>query len=586
MSVQFAPDIADEEQVAARWLAAFAKALSAHDAAAAASLFVPDGHWRDVLAFTWDIGTKTGRSAIEAALRPTLSRARAVDFRIPPSRTPPRSARRAGTDCIETIFEFDTAFGHGNAVVRLVEAGGMWRAWTLLTTLEELHGWPDGRPREVSDAERYSRDFGGDNWLDQRRKVLEYADRDPTVLVVGGGQAGLAIAARLRALDVDTLIVDRHERIGDNWRKRYHSLTLHNEVHVNHLPLMPFPPTFPVFIPKDKLANWFEAYVENLDLNYWAGTALASGSHDEKTGRWTVTLKRSDGSERTLHPRHVVFATGVSAIPVCPRIPGLDTFAGAVMHSGDYTTGAAWKGRRAIVLGTGNSGHDVAQDLCASGVDVTIVQRSPTYIVSIREAQKVYSIYTEGLPFEDCDLLAAAMPYPVLQRAYQLSTAEMRKVDRELLAGLEKRGFRLTFGEDDTGFQMMYLRRGGGYYFNVGCSDMIVDGRVKLLQYDVIDRFVPEGVRLEDGSLREAELLVVATGYKNQQETVRAFLGDTIADRIGPVWGFDPGGELANMWKPTPQPGLWFTAGSLAQCRIYSRYLALQIKAREEGLLA
>jgi putative flavoprotein involved in K+ transport len=585
MSLQFVADREDAEAIAEKWLAALARALAAQDSSAVAAQFVPDGHWRDVLAFTWDIQTHSGRAAIKAALEPVLRRTQARDLHIPGGRMAPHFVRRAGTECLELIFEFDTAFGHGNAVARLVKTGGAWRAWILLTTLEELHGWPDGRPREVDDAERYSRDFGGDNWLDQRQKAREYADRDPAVLVVGGGQAGLAIAARLRALDVDTLIVDRHDRIGDNWRKRYHSLTLHNEVHVNHLPLMPFPPTFPVFIPKDKLANWFEAYVENLDLNYWTDTALTSGSYDERTGHWTVTMKRSDGSERILHPRHVVFATGVSAIPVWPRIPGLDDFAGAVMHSGDYTTGAAWKGRKAIVMGTGNSGHDVAQDLCASGADVTIVQRSPTYIVSIREAQKVYSIYTEGLPFEDCDLLAAAMPYPVLRRAYQLSTAEMRKVDHELLTGLEKRGFRVTFGEDDTGFQMMYLRRGGGYYFNVGCSDMIVDGRVKLLQYDAIDRFVPEGAKLKDGTLREADLLVVATGYKNQQETVRAFLGDAIADRIGPVWGFDQGGELANMWKPTPQPGLWFTAGSLAQCRIYSRYLALQIKAREEGLV-
>jgi cation diffusion facilitator CzcD-associated flavoprotein CzcO len=286
-----------------------------------------------------------------------------------------------------------------------------------------------------------------------------------------------------------------------------------------------------------------------------------------------------------MKPRHIVVATGVSGIPVWPDVPGLDAFGGAVMHSGQYTSGADWKGRKAMVIGTGNSGHDVAQDLCASGVDTTIVQRSPTYIVSIREAQKVYATYSEGLPFEDCDLLATSMPYPVLRRAYQLSTAEMREVDRDLLKGLEKRGFKLTYGEDDTGFQMMYLRRGGGYYFNVGCSDMIVDGRVGLLQYDTIDRFEPDGVVLKDGTKKPLDLVVVATGYESQQEFVRATLGNDVAERIGPVWGFDEGGELRNMWGPTKQPGLWFTAGSLAQCRFYSRYLALQIKAREDGLL-
>jgi putative flavoprotein involved in K+ transport len=90
---------------------------------------------------------------------------------------------------------------------------------------------------------------------------------------------------------------------------------------------------------------------------------------------------------------------------------------------------------------------------------------------------------------------------------------------------------------------------------------------------------------MRDERLVPADLLVLATGYLSQQETVRRYLGDAVADRIGPVWGFDDGGELRNMWRRTAQPGLWFTAGSLAQCRIFSRYLALQIKALEEGLV-
>lgn len=255
------------------------------------------------------------------------------------------------------------------------------------------------------------------------------------------------------------------------------------------------------------------------------------------------------------------------------------------MHSGDFKRAEQWNGREALVLGTGTSGHDVAQQLAAHGAEVTIIQRSKTYVVSLKEAQSVYAVYSEGIPFGDCDLLATSFPYPVLQRSYRLSTEKGLKVDKALLDALEKRGFRLWAGEDDTGFQMMYLRRGGGYYFNVGCSELIIAGKVKLLQFSDIDRFVPEGVRLKDGSLAPAELLVLATGYKNQQEAVRRYLGDAIADRIGPVWGFDDGGELRNIWRVTAQPGLWFTAGSLAQCRIFSRTLALQIKALEEGLV-
>ena len=568
------------------WLERFEAALQANDAAAAAELFLSDGLWRDVLAFTWTIQTMAGRAAIEATLGETLARTRPRNFSFPAQRTPPRWLSRAGTEAIEAIFAFETAFGPGNGVLRLVpdpQAPAQLRAWTVNTNLHELRGYEEEFKRRAEPDS--TRDFGAANWSDRLIKQRAFADRDPVVLVVGGGQAGLSIAARLQQLGIDTLIVDRHARVGDNWRTRYHSLTLHNEVHVNHLPYLPFPPTFPVYIPKDKLADWFEFYVEALELNFWTGTALVAGSYDEARRQWNVTLKRSDGSERVMHPRHLIFATGVSSIPSTPDLPGLDDFNGTVVHSGDFKNAAHWQGRKALVLGSGTSGHDVAQELQAHGADVTIIQRGKTYVVSLKEAQSVYAIYSEGIPFEDCDLLATSFPYPVLQRAYQLSTAKGKMVDRKLIKALEARGFKIWYGEDETGFQMMYLRYGGGYYFNVGCSELIIAGKIKLLQFSDFDKFVADGARRRDGTAVPAELLVLATGYKNQQDTVRAYLGDTIADKIGPVWGFDEGGELRNMWKRTAQEGLWFTAGSLAQCRIFSRYLAIQIKALEEGLL-
>ena len=586
--------IADRKQATApadaqRWLETFQTALQAKDMAAAADLFLADGLWRDVLAFTWTIRTMSGRPAIESTLRETLARTDPKNFHLPAHRTPPRWVTRAGTETIEALFEFETAFGPGAGVVRLVpdpQMSSRLRAWTIVTTLEELRGHEEKFKKRAAEAGDGIRDFGAANWSDRLARARTYADHDPAVIVVGGGQAGLSIAARLHQLGIDTLIVDRHARIGDNWRTRYHSLTLHNEVYVNHLPYLPFPPTFPVYIPKDKLANWFEFYVEAMELNFWTSTELVAGTYDDKRREWRVTLRRADGSERTMRPRHLIFATGVSSIPYTPDLPGLDSFAGTKVHSGDFKNAAQWKGRKALVLGSGTSGHDVAQELHAHGADVTIIQRSKTYVVSLKEAQSVYAIYSEGIPFEDCDLLATSFPYPVLQRSYQISTAKGREVDKALREGLEKCGFRLHFGEDETGFQMMYLRRGGGYYFNVGCSDLIMSGAVHLLQYADIETFVAEGARLRDGRVVPAELLVLATGYKNQQETVRLYLGGAIADRIGPVWGFDDGGELRNMWRQTAQPGLWFTAGSLAQCRIFSRYLALQIKALELGLVS
>lgn len=579
-------DATTAEELASGWLRNLEDALARSDVEAATGLFLLDGHWRDVLAFTWHLHTFTGAEQVGAALAQTLGETAPTSFRLQ-QRTPPRTVRRAGVEAVEALFDFDTAVGSGSGVVRLVrDEHGDLRAWTLLTALQELTGFEERLGKRRPRGAEYSRNFGGDNWLDQRLAAQEYRNADPTVLIVGGGQAGLGVAARLKQLDVDTLIVDRMERVGDNWRKRYHSLTLHNEVWVNSLPYVPFPETWPVYVPKDKLANWFESYIETMELNFWTSTEFVRGAYDEQAHRWNVLLRRGDGTERVMHPQHVVMAWGVSGVPSTPDIPGLRDFEGAVMHSSGFTDGSSFGGRKALVFGTGNSAHDVAQDLYSHGADVTMVQRSSTTVVNVEPtAQKVYSLYSEGPPIEDCDLLLASVPYPMLKRSYQLLARDMAEADRELVEGLEGVGFRTDWGQDETGFQMKYLRRGGGYYLNVGCSDLIIEGKVGLLQYTDVERIIPDGVLLRDASKVPSDLIVLATGYKSQQDLVRMVCGDGIADRVGPVWGFDAEGELRNMWKRTPQEGLWFMAGSLAQCRIFSRYLALQIKAVEEGLI-
>ncbi|WP_339036646.1 NAD(P)/FAD-dependent oxidoreductase [Bradyrhizobium symbiodeficiens] len=570
------------------WLDAFERALGRPDPATLDRLFVADSFWRDVLALSWNLQTIAGRETIAQALAALGPKAAPANFKVAPKRAPPRWVTRAGTNTIEAIFDFETATGHGSGILRLIPDSAdddRLKAWTLLTALDELKGFEEqlgtSRPR----GQAYSRDFRGPNWLDLRNVSRDYADRDPAVLVVGGGQAGLAIAARLKQLQVDALIVDRESRIGDNWRKRYHALTLHNQVQVNHLPYMPFPPNWPTYIPKDKLANWFEAYVDAMELNFWTATEFEGGSYEEANGRWTVTLRRADGSQRTMHPRHVVMATGVSGIANIPDIPTLENFKGTLLHSSRYEDGENWKGKRAIVIGTGNSGHDIAQDLHSSGAEVTLVQRSPTLVTNIEpSAQLAYATYNEGT-LEDNDLIAASMPTPLAKKTHVMLTEQSKQLDKELLEGLAGVGFKLDFGEAGTGWQFKYLTRGGGYYFNVGCSNLIVEGAIRLRQFDEIEGFVAQGVQMKDGTIVSADLIVLSTGYKPHEYLVRKLFGDGVADRVGPIWGFGDGVELRNMYARTRQPGLWFIAGSLAQCRINSKYLALQMKAIEEGIL-
>jgi thioredoxin reductase len=578
----------DISTITENWLARFETALTGRDGIQLKKLFHPDSYWRDVLALSWNIQTINGADAILKELTIHAGRAAPGGFAIDPDRAAPRSVMRAGVSAIEAIFKFETAEGRGNGILRLIpdaNDGHTMKAWTLLTALDELKGFEEQQGISRPRGQSYSRDFRGPNWLDLRKADAEYADRDPQVLVIGGGHSGLSIAARLKQLQVDTLIVDREARIGDNWRHRYHALTLHNQVQVNHLPYMLFPPNWPTYIPKDKLANWFEAYVESMELNFWTGTEFEGGAYDEKRERWTVTLRKADGSTRQMHPRHLVMATGVSGIPNLPDIPGLNDFTGTVLHSSQYTDGEDWRDRRAMVIGTGNSGHDIAQDLHSSGAEVTLVQRSSTLIVSIEpSAQLVYTPYNEGT-LDDNDLIATSMPLPLARKSHQALTELSKDLDKDLLDGLQRRGFKLDYGEDGTGWQFKYLTRGGGYYFNVGCSDLIVRGEIGLTQFSDIDGFVAGGARTKSGETIAADLIVLATGYKRQEELVRKLFGDEVVERIGVIWGYGEAQELRNMYTRTAQPGLWFIAGGLAQCRINSKYLALQIKACEEGLL-
>ena len=575
-------------QVATAWLERFNEALQARDAAQLQALFRPESHWRDLLALTWNFGTVSGQTELAGKLLEAASGSGLRDIELDPTRSPPLDAERAGEPVIEAFLRFKTSVGEGQGLVRIrrddivkTEAA----AWTLLTALNSLAGHDEETERLRREEPPFERDWHGPNWLDRRNQDRLYADHDPEVLIVGGGHAGLGAAASLKALGVETLVIDRMARVGDNWRLRYHALKLHNMTPSNHLPYLPFPSSWPNYIPKDKIANWLEFYVDALEIDFWTSTSFEGATRDDAAGLWEARLRLADGSIRVMRPRHIVMATSISGTPNIPAIPTLERFGGAVLHSSAFRDGRAWSGKNVLVFGTGTSAHDIAQDLHGCGARVTMVQRSPTEVVNVEPSAQLYDgiFYGEGPPPDDRDLISSSIPLAVLKQSHRLLTQKARRHDAPLHERLTKAGFKLDL--DETGWPLKFRERGGGYYFNVGCSDLIANGEISLLQYADIAAFETEGVQLEDGRVLGADLVILATGYKGPEHLLETLFGESVAKRVGRIWGFDHSQELRNMWKRTDQPGLWFTGGAFSQCRIFSRYLALQIKAMQIGLL-
>jgi putative flavoprotein involved in K+ transport len=566
------------------WLSQLNTALQNKKVSSVETLFAADSYWRDLLAFTWTITPCQGPQAIAELLIKKQIVTKAFGFSLAKDRMAPRRIQRAGIDVIEGIFQFETQLGRGYGVVRLLENEPA-KAFQLMTGLHELKGFEETIGDRCPTGAAFSRNFGGTNWKEQREAIQSYSDREPTVLIVGGGQAGLSLAATLGRIGVDNLVIDKFARVGDCWRQRYHSLALHNDTKYNHLPYMPFPPSWPTYLPKDMLADWFEAYAWAMEINFWTSTEFIRGDYDEANGRWNAVVSRADGTEHVLHPKHLVFANGLVGSAHIPELKGLKDFKGEVKHTSDFTNGANWKGKKAIVIGTGTSGHDVAQDLHANGCQTTMVQRGSTMVLSIDPSAKlIYGIYN-GVSVDDGDLLASTNTKPVIKKNLQLLTKRMLEFDKKTIDGLLARGFKFDDGEDGAGHQWKVRTRYGGYYLDGGCSQLIIDGEISLMQYDEIDQFNSLGVKMKDGSNKAADLIVLATGFLPQEVVVAKLLGEKVATMVGPVWGFGADGEMSNMWKRTAQRGLWFAGGGFNNCRTYSRYLALQIKAIEEGLL-
>ena len=582
---------ADER--ARAWFASFEDALRTQDIDRAVAHFAATSFWRDLVTFSWNITTVENPEGVADLLTSTLDRVAPSGFAL-------SEPADEADEVVTAWFTFETGVGRGQGLARLRDEGGELKAWTFLTALYELKGHEEPQRERRPKGARHGVAKQRQTWLEQRREELDSlgTTTQPYVLIVGGGQGGIALGARLHQLGVPSLVIDKHPRPGDQWRNRYKSLCLHDPVWYDHLPYLKFPDNWPVFAPKDKIADWLESYVKVMEVPYLSSTTATAASYNADEGVWTVEVDRADEAI-TLRPQQLVLATGMSGKPNVPVLPGQDAFRGEQHHSSAHPGPDAYAGKRCVVIGSNNSAFDICGALYEHDADVTMVQRSSTHIVKSDTLMDIGlgDLYSEravaaGVTTEKADLIFASLPYRIMHE-FQIPLYEkMRQRDAAFYDRLEKAGFLHDWGDDGSGLFMKYLRRGSGYYIDVGAADLITDGRVKLARGQV-DHLTEDAVVLADGTELPADLVVYATGYGSMNGWAAELISQEVADRVGKVWGLgsdttkDPGpweGEQRNMWKPTQQEALWFHGGNLHQSRHYSLYLALQLKARYEQI--
>ncbi|KAG6333167.1 hypothetical protein ID866_5922 [Astraeus odoratus] len=579
----------DVRAIARTWFAAFADAMISKDVSTILDLLFNGALWRDMLALTWDFHTYEGRHKVMRFLTDQIPKFDLSAFKL---REDLVSLEMPYEDMawIQGFFTFDTTIGHASGIFKLLPlADGSWKAHVVYTNLEDLKGFPE----KIGALRNHEPNHG--KWAEMRERERQFLDEEPSVVIVGGGQSGLEVAARLKMLGLNALVVERNKRVGDSWRNRYAAMCLHDTVWYDHMPYLPFPPSWPVFPPALKIADWLESYAHTLELNVWTSADVASVTPNTTGRKWAVRVVRSDGTERIFNVNHVVFAMGFSSGNArIPNIPGREKFKGLVLHSSQHKFATDHQGKKVAVIGACTSAHDICSDYVEHGIDVTMVQRGPTYVMSATEGlSQNLAPYREGGPPTDlADRLNASLPYHAGKLTFQRVTKSVAEADKDILDGLRKVGFKLSFGADGTGAVPLIWMRLGGYYFDVGASQKIIDGRIKLKSDGPIASYTPTGLLFEDGSTLEADVVLFSTGYEDARGCYLRLLPSELHDAVLPAWGLDEEGELNSVAREiggrAPEgkklAGLWVILGNFHICRFHSKHLALQIKAYEEGV--
>ncbi|KAK3897232.1 putative indole-3-pyruvate monooxygenase YUCCA4 [Staphylotrichum tortipilum] len=586
-------DPGNSEEATARAQAVLDKlntALAANDVKALEQCFhKPQAYWKDLLALTWHLRTFTGASTIAASLLElkTLRGLEGLVMMDGEARFSPPTPTLQFIDCSISFKTTKPAVrGTGKMALVPVQDGEKveYKIWVLSKNPTLLQS-PSTAPAGV---EQFETD----------------------VLIMGGGNAGITLSARLKALGVDSLMLERNDNVGDNWALRYECMRFHVPTSACELPYLPYHKHLhtPHPLSGTDLAEHLQRYVATLNLNILTSARILSMAYNKSTKRWTVRFSTPAG-QMTAVAKHLVQATGFCfQKPNMPPMVNEGIYKGINVHSAAFKNAASLKEagvKSVLIIGSANTAFDILTDCVSLALSTTMLVRSPTYVVPLAyifDARCLGAYDLPNTPTAHLDRRFLTNPTIVDAHMMRGALARLAAAEPSRYAALAARGFPVVDGLDPEACLAHYLlERGGGHCVDVGGTRLVVEGKVGVRVGVEPVGWMEKGVRLSDESVVEVDAGVWCTGFadKNARGMAAEVMGGEpkeggegvmgpldIAARLDPTWGLDEEGEVRGMWKRHRFVENYWTVGGHAQHhRWHLRTAALQIKAELEGIL-
>ncbi|KAK0383797.1 hypothetical protein NLU13_9708 [Sarocladium strictum] len=573
-------------------------AIAAKDPGAVAACFYSSqAWWKDSLALTYHLRTFKTPDVVAQALLETVDLRGCGKFSVQGEAVfIPATPFLQFVDCGITFRTSSPAATCTGKVVLLPSKTSddkvEWKIWVLNTRLASLDLYPEDE--ELLHAPAQPLDGAG--------------DLDTDVLILGAGNAAVSLAARLKAVGVSYIMAEKNAKVGDNWALRYDSLKFHVPTSFCEMPYLNYRDEFksPYLLTKNDLAEQVIRYVDAFHLNVLTSAKLVSTIWDKRSKTWKTTFETPAGL-RTIKAKHFVQATGVgSQKPYVPQIPD-GGYQGKSMHSQSFRNGKALAAegvKSVIVVGSANTAFDVLDDCHASGLQVTMVVRSPTFICPTEYVVDQRSLGAYDFGVEAADRLFLSLPSPVDGALAKGLFAMMASQEPDRYKPLADAGFPvLTAMDPQCALMSNLIEKCGKHYMDIGATQLIAEKKVGLKALVEPKAFTKTGLEFSDGTTLDADAVIWCTGFadKNVKKVAADILGGEnvqVGDgQLGPkqlapgldaTWGIDSEGEIRGMWKRHPRlegVNYWIAGGYTQQHRFHSLTLALQIKAELEGIL-